>query len=547
MREITINLINGKQVTLNQGETYIKLLEEQLNKDIIGLIVNKELVNPNTLAEDGALVEFIERTSIIGEKIYQAGIKFLTEVALKEEFGKTYKIKYNHSLGDGIHASIKGPTPFTSKDIYRLKMAMTKIVNQKEFINKINVEKSEAITYYESHEDSIKAQNIHNVSNDIIKLYKLKDQINYFYIEMPYNTKTLDVFDVHYLEENEIVIITSKKELARKEPTYVSYTKIIKNYKNNYYWLSKHNIKYLSDINKLATEYKIKDLVKSSEIFFNINLQKVVEDIIMKQSKYIMIAGPSSSGKTTTTKKISLILKSLGYNPFMISVDDYFIDRDQTPTDEYGNPDFECLEAIDTKLLSQQLNDLMNNKEVKMPTFDFVRGKKVYEKTVTLPPKSIILMEGLHCLNDELTPTIPKSSKYKIYLSPFLSLKVDDQNYISSTDLRIIRRIIRDKRTRNKDVEFTIKYVETLRQGEEKYIYPHVDKANIVINTSIAYELGVLKVYVEPLLYSVKMDSPYFEEARRLIKFLNNFFAIPSEYIPEDSILREFIGGSSFE
>ena len=297
----------------------------------------------------------------------------------------------------------------------------------------------------------------------------------------------------------------------------------------------------------MVSNFHIADLVKSTEMFFNINIEKIVEAIINRKAKFVMIAGPSSSGKTTTTKKISLTLQALGYKPFMISVDDYFKEREETPKDENGNYDFESLEAIDTNLLSTQLQDLIAGKTVKMPRFDFVQGIKIFDKEVKLPNNSIILMEGLHCLNDQLTPTIANDLKYKIYLSPFMPLNVDRHNYISSTDVRILRRIVRDKRTRNRDVDHTIGYLETLRKGEEKYIYPFINQADTILNTAMAYEIGVLKVYAEPLLYSIDGNSPYYEEARRLINFLKGFFPIPSEYVNDDSVLREFIGNSIFE
>ena len=259
-----------------------------------------------------------------------------------------------------------------------------------------------------------------------------------------------------------------------------------------------------------------------------------------------MIAGPSSSGKTTTTRILGAYLRSKGYDPICLSTDDYFVDRIDTPKDEYGKYDFECLNAIDTKEFNNDLMRLLKGEEVNIPTYNFVTGKREYHNNlIKLNENSIILIEGLHSLNDDLTPGIPDRYKYKIYLSPFIPLNIDRHNYISTLDLRLIRRIIRDNRTRGYTVSEVIEKWQSVRNGEEKYIFPYTHQANMIINTALPYELGVLKVYAEPLLLSIDTDSKYYEEARRLLKFLRSFYTITSEYVSKNSILREFIGGAN--
>ncbi len=546
MNNVEIQIKNQDKIKVPQGTLYAQLIDEQKDLNIIGVRVNDDLVFPNQKIKNNDTVEFIYRNSTTGEKIYQAGVRFIIEVALKISHPQ-YEITYNHSISNGIHAEIIGPKPFYKDDYDKLLETAKKLVEDNEPIIKVNVEKEEAINYYNYIREYEKADNIHNITTTILSLYRLKNSINYFYNIVPNNTKFLKGFDLHFLTDNEIILLFPSEHHISENPSYVHYEKIIKNYKNNRTWLNKLDIKYLSDINKKISEYKVSDLISLSETYFNIKIQKVTEEIINRQAKFVLIAGPSSSGKTTSTKKISLALESLGYEPFIISVDDYFVDRGHTPVNEKGELDYECLEAIETKLLSEQLKELIEGKEVMMPTFNFIKGVKEFNKKVTLPNNSIILMEGLHCLNDKLTEGIESDLKYKIYLSPFLSLKIDRHNYISSTDLRIMRRIIRDKRTRNRSVEQTISYLETLKHGEESYIYPFVDQANTIINTSLPYEINLLKVYVEPLLYSIDNKSPYYEESRRLISFLKTFYPITSESVNKDSILREFIGGSMFE
>ena len=241
-----------------------------------------------------------------------------------------------------------------------------------------------------------------------------------------------------------------------------------------------------------------------------------------------------------------MYLESFGLYPKVLSMDDYFVERENTPLDSEGKPDYECLEAIDMKLFDKQVEELLQGKTVKVPTYSFPLGKKEYKHDITLNEKEILVIEGIHALDSKILTNIPRNKKYKIYISALTELNLDDHNRLSTTDNRILRRIIRDNRTRNNDVEYTLKTWDSVRRGEEKYIFPYQDDADFTFNSALIYEIGVLKTYVEPLLYSVSQDSPYYEEAKRLINFLRLFLPIPSDVIPQDSILREFIGGSCF-
>ena len=258
------------------------------------------------------------------------------------------------------------------------------------------------------------------------------------------------------------------------------------------------------------------------------------------------MAGPSSSGKTTTSRKLRMFLESFGLHPKVLSMDDYFIEREDTPRDEEGKPDYECLEAIDLKLFDKQIEELLKGKTITIPTYNFSLGKKEFNSEMTLEKEDILLIEGIHALDSKILTNIPRAKKYKIYISALTELNIDNHNRVSTTDNRLLRRIIRDNRTRNNNVEYTLKSWDSVRKGEEKYIFPYQDDADFTFNSALIYEIGVLKTYVEPLLYSVPQDSSYYEEAKRLIEFLRLFLPIPSDVIPQDSILREFIGGSCF-
>ena len=302
---------------------------------------------------------------------------------------------------------------------------------------------------------------------------------------------------------------------------------------------------YITSINKTIGNGKIKNFINSTELMFSLKISEVAKNISLNNDiKFVLIAGPSSSGKTTTTHRLSSYFEAIGYDPILISLDDYFVDRDKNPKDKFGNYDFECLNALDVELFNSNLNDLLDGKEVIFPKYNFLTGKREYYKNkVKMSDKSIFLIEGLHALNEELTKDVDEKYKYKIYLSPFIPLSIDRYNYISTLDLRLLRRIVRDNRTRGYNVVDTIDNWQSVRNGEEKYIFPYIHQADVIINTALAYEVGVLKVYVEPLLLSVSVDSIYYEEARRLVDFFKQFFPIPGEYVNDESILREFIGG----
>lgn len=548
-----INIIfpDNKVKEYDEGITYYEISKDYQtvnNKKIIGVKIKNEIMPMQYKAKNNDQVNFFDVTDLNGYKMNQSGLKFVLEVALKETFGKDYEVTYDHSIARGLHMTILSPKAFGKEDTLVLKKAMEDLILADERITSLNVEKREALKYYEKTNNHEKAMDIHNVMNSIANVYKLKNYINYFYTEMPYSTGSLNSFDLVCLEEQKLVLLFPDKDSANTVPPYISYDPVIKCFKEGKEWLKSLNIPYLSDLNNEIANSTINDIIRATEINFDNHIHDIVDDIIIKKSKYIMLAGPSSSGKTTTTKKIALALKARGYDPLVLSVDNYFKDRKDSPKDEFGNYDFECLEAIELDLLNNHLKKLVLGEEVDMPEYNFVLGEKEYHQRPTkISDKGIILLEGLHCLNDDMTRDIDSSLKYRIYLSPFIPLNIDKHNYVSTVDLRLLRRMVRDNRTRGADVSKTIAYWQTVRHGEEKYIFPYIHNADKVLNTSLVYEIGVMKVYAEPLLYSVSIDSPYYEEARRLLNFLRGFFPISSDYIGKDSILREFIGGSSFE
>ena len=544
MEKVKITFQDNTIHEYDSGITFYEVSKDFNMNHIMGFKINNEVFSLDCKAIHDCKIDFINTNDIIGNKIYKAGLKFLFEVALLETFPEL-KISYEHSVPRGMLGVVSGNKILTQEDLNKIKAKMADLIDENAIIEKINVSSKDAIKYYNVTKEFEKASNVQSVSDKMVTLYKLHSRLNYFYSIMPYSTGSIDKYELIYLGNNRIVFLFPSVNSNENVPEYVHYDKIIDSFLEGKKWLDNLNMPYISNLNKTIGNGKIKDFIRSNELIFSLNIAKVVDNIISNRDiKFILIAGPSSSGKTTTTSKIASYLEALGYNTIKISLDDYFVDRDKNPVDENGKYDFECLEAIDVDAFNNDLNNLLDGKEIALPAYNFITGKREYSKDkVVMKGNTIFLIEGLHALNDELTANVDDKYKYKIYLSPFIPLNIDEHNYVSTIDLRLLRRIVRDNRTRGYDVFKTIDNWQRVRYGEEKYIFPYIHQANVIINTALAYEIGVLKVFVEPLLLSVGVDSNYYEEARRLIDFLKQFFPIPGEYVNDESILREFIGG----
>lgn len=546
MSKIKINFNDNATLEVEKGTTYLEISKyTELKDTVLGVKKNNEILSLNEKAVENETIEFFDCNSIEGSKIYKAALKFIFEVALKTTINNS-EIYYLHSVPGGILGKIKANKILSNEDISKIKAEMTNIINSDYPFIKYNILKKEAIEYYNKNNNKEKALNT-EIYDNIVSIYKLKDYLNNFYITLPYSTKYIKNYSVEYIGNNKVVLLCPNNLTNGKVPDYIHHENIIESFNSGIKWLQRLNTPYLSDLNNLITTNNIKGFIESCELQFTDQIKKASDEIIKNREKrFIMIAGPSSSGKTTTTRVLGAYLRSKGYDPICLSTDDYFVNREDTPKDKNGNYDFECLNAVDIELLNKDLNNLLKGEEINVPTFNFVSGKREYQKNyIKLKENSIILLEGLHSLNNDLTPGIPDNHKYKIYLSPFIPLNIDRHNYISTLDLRLIRRIIRDNRTRGHSVNSTLKSWQSVRNGEEKYIFPFTNGADIIINTALPYEIGVLKVYVEPLLFGVKTNSANYEEARRLLKFFRNFYPITSEYVSKNSILREFIGGNN--
>ncbi len=545
MNLIKITLNSGETKEVKKGLTYYEISKIFGFKEALAIKAKNDIISLTEIANEDITLSFIDVTDLYGGDIYKSGLKLVFQVALKRAFPEA-EVYYEHSVPRGMLAEINYNKSLTQDDIFKIKSIMAQIIIEDTLIKKFNVRKKEAIAFYNKNKEFEKADNISNISDKVITLYELDGTYNYFYSDMPYSTGVMSQYDIVYLGKNKLVFLIPNGKTNGKVPEYVHYDNIINSFLESKSWLALLNMPYVTNLNLTVGNGKIKKFINSSEIMFNQNISKVVEEITLnKNIKFVMIAGPSSSGKTTTTKRLVDYLSTKGYDPIAISTDDYFLNRNEMVKKENGEYDFECLEAIDLNYFNQDLKKLLSGEVINLPQYNFITGKKqMTTKSIKLKEKSIILIEGLHSLNDNLIFDVDNKEKYKIYLSPFIPLSVDRHNYISTIDLRLLRRIVRDNRTRGYGVATTIHNWQTVRKGEEKNIFPFIHQADTIINTALAYEVGVLKIYIEPLLLTVGIDSAYFMEARRLLSFLKQFFPIPGEFVNKDSILREFIGGN---
>ncbi|MBQ6840844.1 MAG: hypothetical protein IJO63_01855 [Bacilli bacterium] len=547
MSEIEITFNDGTKKLYPKYTTYYEM-SKQFNAPhhILGVMVNNKIVSLSDRAEKSQKIRFLDITSTTGNRIYTAGIKMTFEYAVKKVF-PNIKVEFSYSLPKGIIAALKYDKYLTNDDITLIRKSMATIVSNDMPIEKLIVKNADGVSYYEELGNHVKTENVRNIVDPTIDLYRLDDLINYYYCEMPHSTGVIDKYEIRYLGKNLVAINYPSYHDNGNIPEYVNYKGVIDSYERGKEWLQTMKVPYIKDVNNEICKGKIQNFIKSCELNFNIEINDTAKYISNHSNiKCVMIAGPSTSGKTTVTKRIGNYFEIYGLDPIVISIDDYFHDNDYKPKDDNGEYDFECLQAIDLEYLASDVVKLFNGEEITLPQFNFAAGRKeLSSKKLKLKENSIILFEGLHAINDELLPIIPNSMKYKIYVSPYIPLCLDQHNYISCGDLRLIRRVIRDFRTRGFSPEGVIAHNKKVKAGENKYIIPFINQADKIINTSLAYEVGALKVYVEPLLFSVPSDSEYYNEARRLLSFMKQFFTISSEFIPKDSILREFIGGDN--
>ncbi len=537
---------DSNEMDVVYGTTVREVLNELNDDEIIALRINGSAVPADYEIVEDAFVNYIYVSDRIGKKIYMKGLEYVYINAVKEVFGKKTVVNIKHSLDKGLYTELITKKKFDKTSVDAVRKKMKEICERDIEFNRINVSREDAFEYVTNNEEHEKALNYTYMTNDSVTMYELDGEYNYFYYIMPSSTRFLKRFELTYLAPNGIVL---SYPIDHVVPKYNPTPQVLEAFKNQEKKLIAMGVKYVGELNKKIVDGDIIDFIQMNEILYDQTLENIAYKVEAdRRIKAIFISGPSSSGKTTTSKKLALYLKSIGLDTLVMSTDDYFVEREDSPRKPDGSYEFEIVEAIDMKLFSSHVKKLLDGEEIVMPTFNFITGKKEYKrKPVSLGENQVLVVEGLHAINEKLNNTIPKKNKLKIYISPFTVLALDRHNHIQTTDLRLIRRMVRDYNHRGYSAEQTLTNWMGMRKSEESYVYPYQREADIIVNTSLAYEIGVLKTYAEPLLYSIHKDSEYYEEAIRILNFLKCFINIPSESVPDKSVLREFIGDSYFE
>lgn len=544
--------VNGQTREYQKGTTYLTISRDyqaEYQDDIILVLVNKNLRELSKTAEADCELNFLTTADANGNRTYTRGMIFLLVKAVyscvEPELIKSVRVEF--SLSNGLYCELDGVT-VDEELIARIKAEMSRLVAADIPFEKRSIHTDEAIALFHRYKmyDKEKLFRFRRVSKT--NIYRLGGFEDYYYGYMPPSTGMLRYYDV-FAYENGIILMLPYKENPRKVPDFIPRKKFYTVLQSSNTWARDLGIETVGALNEEITKGSMNDLILMQEAFQEKRIAAIAERIREEGGKkFIMIAGPSSSGKTTFSHRLSIQLKANGFKPHPIAVDDYFKNREDSPKDADGKYNFECLEAIDVELFNRDMTDLLAGKTVELPSYNFKTGRREYKGNYkTLGPDDILVIEGIHGLNDKLSHSLPMESKFKIYISALTQLNVDEHNRIATTDGRLIRRMVRDARTRGTSAKKTIEMWPSVRRGEEANIFPFQEDADEMFNSALIYELAVLKQYAEPLLFGIERDCPEYLEAKRLLKFLDYFLGVSSEEIPHNSIIREFIGGSCFK
>ncbi|MGP1601299.1 nucleoside kinase [Treponema sp.] len=549
MNTITLKLPNGKTMQTAAGckaQDILDLFGKE-EQPVIAVRFNNEICSLAQPLNNSGDLEAVRIGSSEGSTIYRRSLCFLLAAAAAEIFpGK--RLVVGHSLGYGYYYTMDTPAPLSEADVTLLKDKMNELIKGNHTIRQSFISYREAVELFEKLNMNETRKQLNFICPPQFKINTLNGFSDLYFGPLLPATGYVTHFDLMPYREGFLLRYPSTASPDRIDD-FEDIPQLFNVYKRYKDWGKTLGVTCAADLNELISKRKIRDFVNITETLQNKCIAEIADQIHERQNvKTVLIAGPSSSGKTTTSKKLSMQLQVLGFNPKVIELDTYYVGRELTPKDENGDYDYEILEALDIAQLNTDLQDLFNGKEVKLPSYDFVEGKRFYTgKTMKLEEHDILIMEGIHGLNDRLTPSVPKENKFKIYLSALTQLNLDDHNRIATSDNRLIRRIVRDSQFRGKSAADTIKMWPNVQKGERLHIFPFQDNADAMLNTALDYELAVLKVYAEPLLRSVTPLEREYAEAGRLLRFLNNFSPLPANFVPGQSLIREFIGGSEFK
>lgn len=547
----TVEIGNEKR-TYDSETTYEWIAQDYQKKyqdQIVLVLVDGKLQELPKKIKGDCKVEFITTGTAIGNETYRRSLCLMLVKAIYDVAGHIHvkKVRIDFSVSKGYYCTIDGDFKIRREFLQKVRQRMMHMVDEQLPIHKRSLHIDDAIGLFRQHGmyDKERLFQYRRVSK--VNLYRINEFEDYYYGYMVPHAGYLKYFDL-YLYDEGFVIQMPTKEAPKVVPPFEPQNKLFQVLKESSKWGKMMGIETVGELDDQITKGDMQELILVQEALQEKKIAEIAEQIVSDSKiKFVLVAGPSSSGKTTFSHRLSIQLRALGMMPHPIAVDNYFVDRECTPKDEEGNYDFECMEAIDVELFNEHLTQLLDGKEVSLPTFNFKTGKREYN----MPPKKlgkqdILVIEGIHCLNDALTHKLPSENKFKIYISALTQLNIDEHNRIPTTDGRLLRRMVRDARTRGTSAQQTIAMWPSVRRGEEKNIFPYQEEADAMFNSALIYELAVLKQYAEPVLFGIDKECEEYVEAKRLLKFLDYFVGINGENVPKNSLLREFIGGGCF-
>ena len=544
---------NGQNIEIKADTSLLELQQQlglQTEYPILAAYVNNVIKDLNYRIYKPVNIRFIDIKHFEGYRVYQRTISFILQKAVADLYGqRTFYIR--HSVGCGFFCEFGDNDPITNDEIKALKLKIQEVIDRRFPIHHYSLPTDEVHNIYERKGFEDKLSLLHTRKRLYSELYTLDDTVGYFYGALTPDTGYIHLFDVKRYSNGFYVALPTREEPAVLDMN-VHWDRMLDVFSEYHDWVNIMGVPTVGRLNKKILQGDASELIKIAEAFHEKKIAQMADQILQankaKGTKVVLISGPSSSGKTTTSKRVGIQLRILGLDPVLISLDDYFVDRDHTPRDETGDYDFEALEAIDLELLNSDLKRIMAGESVEVPRYDFITGtRQWHEKPLKLNERSILIMEGIHGLNPRLTPSIPRDQKFCIYASCLTAVAMDNLSRISTSDNRLLRRITRDYATRGNNALSTLQRWPSVRRGEGKHIFPYQENADVMFNTSLFYEISVIRPKIEPILREVPDTEPEYGEACRLLKFLDNFTPISPDEIPPTSILREFIGGSSFK
>ncbi len=544
--------INGEKREFAQGTTY-ETIAAEYQQDYEGMIalvaVNGKIRELFKKVTKNCQLEFFTLGDDVGHKTYVRTATMLFLKGISDVFGAEAAREscVEFTIGHGLYVNTLGRAPVTAESAEKIKARMRELAERKVPFMKRSYPLEDAMELFREKGMKDKEKLFHYRMSSLVNIYEIDGYYDYYYGYMLPNAGYVKWYDVIPYEEGFMLLLPSKKNPTVLEP-FDERRKLFETMESSQDWGRKAGIETVGDLNDQICSGSMSDLILIQEAEQERKIGEIAKNILERGNvKFIMIAGPSSSGKTSFSHRLSIQLRTMGKTPHPIALDDYFVNREQTPRDEKGDYNFECLGAIDVKKFNDDMAKLLGGERVELPTFNFKTGQREYRGNYKqLAADDILVIEGIHGLNPEMSYALPEESKYKIYISALTALNVDNHNRIPTTDGRLLRRMVRDARTRGSSAQRTIQMWPSVRRGEEENIFPFQEEADAMFNSAQIFELAVLKTFAEPLLFQIPKEVPEHYEAKRLLKFLDYFLSVPSESLPNNSICREFVGGSCF-